>query len=536
MLKEKMECVQNAGMKCADLSQANAARFYGHNYQMMFLDAWSFKFGKNIYENEHLLAERLSPGDNRVKENMLKYHGIDSNVSEFSSSLECKDYIISCVKHKTPVSMHFDQWYMPWAPEKRRSEALRYDGYLLFLEYDDIRDIFSCVDVHGSRSVEILPGDNFIKACTNSRNIKEVTAHSLAGEEKQVDVKTEICNILSKVWKRNEEGKTFFDEMSECARFVADNFNFAEEIDITERTYGRIIVPERIMCVSQMVDIARMRNLFSVTLEYLNSLDHEIDLRDISNEFKLIYSSWKLLISTLYKRYYKKDYEGLDSLISEKISEYCEMEKKIAGKFEKLVHEPPKRAVLPETEKMLQKGVYDKVYVDLGKYKDNRGFSMEKYGGQADFDGLNNYFIYDDSIQNILPELKNELQNGRNDNIVCQGQKIVFESCVCKKVSLFASSESGSFIGKFSVLSDDIVVRNECLGFGEWRFSKCEWNDKCVWEGDRMYMGRISDEEKSHIFEQQIEFSEKTEINGLLLPECPGIHVFGIILYVSPSE
>ena len=532
-LMPELICIQNASMVCSEIAAATVAKYYKHDYEYMYIDNWNFNFLSYKYQQcevvdtKKIFGGKLYVNDLAIEKNLFQYHGIIKYEKIINSSKEGIELLISCVHQNRLVSMRFDQYYLPWALEKRKSNRFRHSGYLLFYGYDKENDMFLCVDIHGDRKCHQLKRDIVYNAINNNNILFSImNIYNNYKKENIPELSETIHYITQKCIQTDDFGNTFNDNMRQVAYYIKKDFNFEREINYTKKVWRKEIEPTKIMFVDDLIDIARTRGTFALLLEYISRKNFDLLIEEISGQFKILSSQWKWLVSYLIKQYYKNDLSNLNIFLYEKIIFLCNIESKLIEQFYYLDKKNRKTFINKNNINGKLYKTEDK-YIDLTKYYNNKGvYNKSKPKYRADIDGLGNYFLYDDKVKEILPYY----HDNTYDNIICAGQKISLNSLYCVGISIVGCCDSMNFCGEFIFNDTRQGKISKVIGFGEWRFERCEYGEKCIWEGDRMYLGQVKKDEKGFLFQQNVVFNSFVELISIELPKNDCMHIFSIIL------
>lgn len=514
-----VELINAAGMKCNDMAKASVARCFHRDFELMFADAWKFNYSG---ADSSVIGGNISVGENRFAENLSKFHGVETLTKDISGQQECLDFLLSHLDQEMPINMGFDQAYLPWAKEVRKKVPLRYTGNILLWRYD--QDTLKCIDIHGSQQNESLPFSNFLEYAGTVDKIK-TNAFRKKHSTDEFDLKEHIELTENYLFKTDG----MFEQMAQYAGKIKETLNFQQEIDYTIKQGRNLATPNWIIMVADIIDVGRMRALYSLSLKYMADTYKNADLDNLSNEFKMLWSKWQLIVSVLVKSYYAKNYDNLNLRVSNSMLDIIEEEKKLADKLaasitssgyaNKISH------MIPDDETNIQ---YQ--YPDIRHFFNNKAFSTGLSGEKADFDGLGNYYLLKDvkgSEVVLGRKITFRIQMGENDNIKCLGQSLKVDLCGVRQICFLGACESGAFFGEFELSFQEEHSQKAILGFGEWRFGKCELGESLAYVADRVYFNRVSEQEKGYIFFNTINVPNEN-VSEIKLPNCENMHIFAI--------
>ncbi len=512
---KKIECVQVGGMVCDEVTAATVAKYFGRDYQCMFMDCWNFFYNEHI-EN-FLLGDNIGAVNYSKDKNLLQYHGIAKYYRRFDEPEQFVSSLIEMLENNKLVSCKFDQYYMPWALEKRKKEALRYNGYLLFYEYDRISKLFKCIDIHGDRKDREIGIENVrASAAGDVIDLKILNVYSCVNvcePDYNYLFNLSICNI----YKENEFKKTFLQSMSDANQQILKNFSMEKEIDYTYKYVSQISDPTQVIFINSLIDIARMRIDYSQFLEYLGGKLKNNCIVEISNEFKILYSQWRVLISIIIKRFLKKQYSGLNHTIYENIQNLYIREKELARQIMSIDLLNTYNSVhYNNKNQRISKNKQNEYELDIMMYYNNKGMTTNDV---ANFDGNGNYYVHDFMVEN----------NKKNfDNIICDKQEIVIDNLICNGITIIGSCDSGSLCGEYCFIDKNNNIKKRIIGLSDWRYDRCEFNEECICEMNRYYNNTIKNDEKGYLFKNTISFDASFILAKIILPQCECMHIFKI--------
>ncbi len=563
-MKLNLNIVEAAGMVCQDMGAATATRGLGQDYELMYQDAWGFQYNDELefcslnpkeYElfygyskkqqkavcekYKNALGRKVSGGQNRQEKWLSFYHGVETQHKKFNTQELYLEGIKKQLAKGIPVEMWFDQYFMPWTKEVRKKAPLRYQGYMMIHGFDEETGDFHCIDIHGTRTEEVMPMRNFL-AFLKEHQRYCFTTYRPTGEQNPFQVK----RFLEKTLQRIEGigNKSIFNEMRRLADDIEKKFDFQEEIALSQESKGSLAAPTHILCVKSFTEVSRMRNLFALTLTYIGERENMPEILKLSERFRLHAAKWQILVAILGKAYFKKDFNGLDKQLSEHIRRLADEEEETKEILKQLLDESRIEKVkhLNENEEKKQKEIgngeekNDYVFCDLVSLFNNRAFAATlKNAEKADFDGLGNYLLRDmqKGKQMIFcGEQPFQLGKEGEDNICCTNQIVSIQPDEYYSLNILGACDSGAFYGKLEISYLDGEKQESIFGFGEWRFGKCEFGEKLAWQGERVYWNQVNAEEKGYLFWKRIPLNRQKKLCQIKLPDCKNMHVFSITL------
>lgn len=527
-----VDIVEAAGMKCDDMVKATAARCFRRNFELMFIDSWGFHYESN--EDGICFGKTIGFGKCNFAQNLKRYHGVETVKIAGVRNRDCLKFAVSQLEEGRPVDLKYDQAYLPWAKEIRKKAPLRYTGNIMMT--GNAQEKFYCIDIHGTHKREELPFASFQEYADSVNNMDFLVFYKQQNMEKP-DLKEHIETTLNRIYGMNND---MFGQMTLLANDIKERFDFEREIAYTEKYMGVIPTPNWIYFVDDIINIGRMRALYSVSLKYLSDIYGNGSLLKLSDDFKMIWSRWQLLTAVLVKSYFSGDFHKLNEILAKHLRQIIELEKVLTKKLENCAEDNNSIRESHIKSTMIQKNKAERFqHLDISEFCNNKAFSkMIKEEEQADFDGLHNYYLL-----TALPE--DHLFTGDNpefglitegmDNIKCCGQYLRTDMTDVNSIRILGACESGAFYGNFIVYYEGGEIQESILGFGEWRFQKCELGEKPALTCGRFYCGEVKEEEKGYLFSNMLEILNKDRIVGIRLPHCENMHIFAITFAVGIS-
>ena len=312
---------------------------------------------------------------------------------------------------------------------------------------------------------------------------------------------------------------TIYDKMKRFAYFIRNNLDMEKEEKYSLLGVEALSAPTHIEGVKKIRDIARMRNLYAITLEYY--AERKTEVIPLANYFRIAASNWQNIVSLLVKASYLKEYKGLEERVAKLIIKCADYELDIINYMVAL----EKKIEFNYCEKK-DIGVFDKgkkIELDIKHFYNNRAFALTELNKEdANIDGMGSFLLKSQK------EYRSEIIKDRKyDNIVCCEQKIVIDEQI-KKIFIVGTCDSGAYYGNLGIFYDDGILENKLIGFGEWRFEKCELGEKVVWKGERVCFGKLCIEEQGYIFEYKLDDFRNVKIKKIMLPKNKHIHIFKI--------
>ena len=534
--------VSEIGMKCVDIAQATVAHIVGRDYELMFCNCWEFSFIENkedinfnfkSKEDEyilekyfHTIAIRMSKNISDFSYYLEKYYNIRTTYYSNLSSNKVWSMISNITNGKNYIGMWYDQFYLPWAKEIRKQAPLRYDGFILIIGYNVIEKKIICLDIHGSRKVEMLTLDIFLKYIY-SKSEHYLIKYEVLKEKKEIDFK----NIQSNLYNNfgNLDISSMIYKMRKFEMFLEKDFDYQRELELSLLGRYELSAPTHIEGIKSLTDISRKRNLFSIYLKYVGKKVEDENILYLSDKFKLLAADWQIMVSIMVKSYYLKDFKGLNKKLYNQVQVCIAHEESILNNLfdERKREHKHINYIIEEKRDELNLG-YD--LLDINKYYNSKAFAKDRSNDEkANFDNLGNFLIIPKNKEIVCSGCHIDIYQNRYDNISCDGQVIDNLDKKYQCLFLIGACDLGAYYGNFRIEYDDNTFEDKIVGFGEWRVEKCEFNEVVIWKGARVNFGEINNEELGYIFQQKIIIMRRNKIKKIILPKNKHIHIWGII-------
>lgn len=102
---------KNQDYSCRQTVLVEAAKYLGHDYEMIALGNWRFDYGKN---GNNSIGEKIAQiYPTLYIENIKRYHGLQLQSAK-ADNINLKDRIQSNLENGSPVIVHSDTYYCPW--------------------------------------------------------------------------------------------------------------------------------------------------------------------------------------------------------------------------------------------------------------------------------------------------------------------------------------------------------------------------------------------------------------------------------------
>lgn len=146
-----MTPIFNKNYNCLDLTLANVARFYGRDYEMMFLGSWGFDFSK---DQSIPFEKRLKTSWRETEKYLSIFHGINIQKININTVLSPQKKILQLLDNDNIVAVKMDAYSCAW--------NLAYKKYHIphfFLIMRRENNSLVCLDTYSSVKEEYIDVD-----------------------------------------------------------------------------------------------------------------------------------------------------------------------------------------------------------------------------------------------------------------------------------------------------------------------------------------------------------------------------------------
>ncbi|HEX9061626.1 MAG TPA: hypothetical protein VF941_15705 [Clostridia bacterium] len=491
---------QGKDMHCVESELATISSYYKRNHEMAFLDAWKFGLLRENESHEGTLGGRIYTGyvqDWWMWGNLEEYHGIKVLWHEDYENKDIIYIIKSELELMRPVSVMFDSFYLPWAPEHEK-----YTNYatLMIIVGIDEKGVY-CIDTHNLKRVEFLQLENFLKGR------KQYTVFlPMRAEEKEINWREAFGKRAKRLLGENGGS---FDEMRELARCVDDSLDFAVEIQGKPH-------PLKVDIIKNIETVGRGRFLFSNTLKYINELYNLNAFAALEESFKNISNVWHLIKYQLIRHYYIGRLDKADCrMIAGKIKEAANMEENMAHR------------ILEITQSDIKE--------NSSKFSDKSSApSMDEMNELVFVDLLGSKKCYMENPELTEKSLLRGMQFTIPDSpedVSCTGQIIPVPSGYYKSIFLVGCSIWGSYSEKLTVTYMDGNNEEIKIGFTDHDSGIPLFGESVFYKGNLI---KADNDENSgmngHLYSSTHCLNGEKQMKQIQLPDYPNILIYGIAL------
>lgn len=511
---KKVNRIENeTGLFCLDDCIATVAAYYNQDYELMYAGGYEImrRNSPSNYAQNYMVA--LKDGPNYL----WKYHGLKFQSFYIYNKRRLIKRIQKNFLNKKPVLVIFDPYWCPWdmAFQKHTSDT----GHCFFLG-EVTEHGFNCIDPYFEKECVELPYEYFW------RGLRDIFL-CVFQERKQIRIE-DYQKIIEKLFKNLGSGN-YFNNLKLLTEDMQQSENIFSGV-LSDETFWVSPLATILLTINQS-----MQNIANTIFYIAKKLDDD-QMAFISKKIWKLAIEWKQVRKLIIKLYFiKRDNKILKNSIFERMG-------RIVSDFEKIVLNFPNKEM--EKSNIFYEQQYIKEYykkeIDLEKYKNNKAFlnmlDLKKDHFNADFSSVGNCFIWDEKNDYILDDrkfasIKKAISKGQNDNIACNGQRIVIQKNIYSEIVIIGAAEFGN--------SSDIlklIYKNQREYELEFRFTdyiyEPQFNETVVWRGKGICTKDSRFEwmhESLYLYEQRYIIPNK-ELIGITLPINPSIHIFGITL------
>jgi hypothetical protein len=522
---------------CFEYLPVSVANWWGCGYELAYSEAWGFSFKKGESTSTLSLGNRIDTGNINLFENFKKYHGLEI-VKNTSSAYEALELIKKELFLKQPVAISLEMFWSPWLVEYQQVKGTFH--YCLVIGLDDKSDSFICGDPTFYKQKEQLPFDHFINGYR-----AHVTFHLVDKEIEKFDWRKNIFNTVQKLLGKLNSTNVFNEmrEFSESLEFL----DFEEEMNVYNNTkgYGAAFTAP---LFNNLRDISLGRMHYERFLNYIISFYDIKELMSFTESFKLMSSNWAAIRMLLMKGLLKYEDKNRQYDIKKKAA----LQIKEAANFEESIAEMLIDKVTPHMKKKINTSIKtvpnntskndatNITFLDLSDYFNNNAFgSSMSFNCSADISELGHYFLTeglpDDNIWTVnemkfsFPIIKDIL----NDNISCDGQIIQVPKGYYNQIVLLGCGVLGIYYESLGIRYVDGKIEKIQIGFSAPYGGELLFGESIAWEGNIVFKKNNKAElepKKKPILAKSYHLDNGKNIDSIILPTCPFIHIFAISL------
>lgn len=507
---------------CFEDCIATLANYLGLEYEFMFMESWNCNYRYNG-ESCEIETDRVLETQVAMYSKLLSiWHGIClEKVKDDYISLEI---IQGYLSQGNPIILLIDTYWCPWDPIYQKEHLFH---TVLIIGFDKEEDSFICLDPYYDMETYFFPF-----ADLKQSPMMLFTYHVVNVNYSMDMLKESLLKCPQSLLEKKDDVNAFHNLRQIGMLFEQD------KIDIYKYA-GDLFWKSPIFYLLNELTCSRHKYMLALKLYALQN-GKMLNGRVLEQEKEAL-EKWTILRGMVIKAIcLKKRNTEIIKKIKQLLDEIAGMEEEIALIIctDKFLEEKSNGFEIENivTQKVTSR--QDMYYVDIEKDFNNRAFDL--YPAKCnltDFTSNGHYFILDGEEQKTfwnVGDAKYKVNIGSEesyDNISCMGQIIEIQRGRYCKMQIMAAAEYGSYNGLF--------VFNDA---GEEKLKKSimvqDWSDKdskstVMWEGviaEKRGEDTILHKRIHRIYSTVIVFPEELELDQIVLPTCPNIHIFGITL------
>ena len=477
----------------------------------MFASSFSFV----LNNNKETYYRQVDTRDDLI-ELLYRCCGLSYKVKEKVETGKLYNTIIYELKENRPVAIHFDSFYCPWDTLNGKTHN---DHMVLVTGIDEKEGKLFVCDPWFYKE-EWIPIGILEEACTYYAVFKFDNY-----DRPKIDDEYLISNLNCSI---NRDGQNAFENIRKFAQRLPIDFDFSD-LD-TENFFNST-------CSKTIERVVYSRCKYLAFLYYMVPKS-KILTKEKCVDFERFLNAWKIVQILFAKAYIQKLTPGAPFLhhLSSKIISIADEEERFLTHT--IFSQVNAKHLGGTTEWNLPKNK-EVINIDLADCLNNKAFDYlcEKYNAAftekgtfllLDDEALKNKYIVKDIKIPILENAEKEY-----DNAICLGQEI---SCSAKNVSrliVCACAEFGCYWDRWTLVDDK--GREHCFNIfvSDHSFSPHDdeivvyTTDKYTRESDGI---SVMTQGNCHIFAEYVYLGENLNIEKIILPNCPFVHVFSVAL------
>jgi hypothetical protein len=504
----KIEIVRKKDMFCLETALSTICNYFDIPYQMLFARTWGYD-----YQGEDLcIGNNISIIDWELRDNIKQFGIIEEVITEVNA--DNLEYIRNAVKQGKLAIVSMDM--TKFNEMNGTSYVGLYAPYLL-CSYD--RE-FVAYDLHYTHKKISMSDEVFMCACRRGL---------LYGAEKQKASFNFNYNI-KELHRILIPSKPDFEKIEHLAKLFASG---VVDLEYETKDLAEGEAPVEAPIIRKIETLSRGRNLFSLYLEYINSMITEIDIAEVCGKTSYWAGKWNLIKVILIKAYYKKDFsQDVMKKVALILYDIARGEKEL---YEQLLNTTVKKMekidcdLFGRNEKLFaKKGKM--VGIDLSKFYNNAGVRLVGTEKSADMTGLGAYIEYEEKqIEKAILEHKcfyefREIAKYPLDNMLCQGQEIDIPAGVYNRIKVLGCSDYGNFSDYLTIYYED-MEKKQIIQFSSWINKEPLFNEQVYCTGKLKETNVRLRQSEGTLFIQTIELQQRM-IHSIKLPDCPTMHIF----------
>lgn len=519
-----MESVNN--YDCFDLVIHAIGNWSKRDYRMIFSKSWGLTY-ESIRDGSNIISKNLFVDRVDRFYYLSKYHGIDIKKLDLNSDVA--SFIKEEINNNFPVLLKVDAFYCPWMFSHYKIQHGNH--FLIVNGYDEESEKFNCIDSQFAiNGVEILM-DDLQKAYTDILYIR------FNNENNKIDSMGILRNTIDRL--NDEEGNFKIGKMIEL--FSEDLLNY---MDLDKEVLEFKNNPSEALLFRVVSKIGNGRYKFSICLEYIQSINNDIQLESIIKMLQDVSIKWNEVFAMLVKSYFLKNREKILNRVYLKLKEIKNDEEKIVLNIKRILNDNCNNLIHNQnlkTKEKIQFNPKDYEFIGIKSYLNSNGVYKEECTNcTSELSNPNRYFVPKFEINNdeiSIDKMKFKINNFTNDefdNIACEGQEIQVDIEGYSKLMILMCSEFADFDEIIEIYYEN--KEKEIINFNttSWLSQYTRENNQIAFPGK----GVVREKDTINIYPFEVNLygcfynlREKSErIIKIKLPDCLNIHIFAITL------
>lgn len=501
----KLEFERKDGLSCVEFIYKGVAGNLALEYELAFLEAWSFGFDK---ENHTAFSN-----EGNRENNLVKFHGLKV-INHYPSQGEDISLFIKATIEQYGMCMILTDLYdIPWSATCYQKRHWTH----AILITDIIATGYYCYDFYAMEGI-VLPTDKLVtvykivtfQATTIAAPVNDFKSfRGLLIET--LNKKIECCNAFGSM-------ESFADDIRNCL----DIHEIAKDADSFENS----------KFINSVNRVAQCRFQFASVLEYANQKYPEAHFEECISLLKKCAVSWKSITALLIKAYLVKDTKRVLQKVANKVLEAKQLEEYVYSELKKHLHNQ-NCGKIAKTNTVHTAIIYH--HYDLSAVFNHKAFGDHNNSQKACYEHRS-FIMIDDSLQKrylVAGDLSfrlGEVETATYDNVECCGQKLSIDRN-CSAIMILANAEFDHQIDKMGIESEE--------GYSEIEIATSSWQctpilgDQVLWSGTGavQYANDIVKESgKKHLFGKKYLLPHSVYINNINLPDNPNFHIYALTL------
>ncbi|HAU87106.1 MAG TPA: hypothetical protein DCW90_16945 [Lachnospiraceae bacterium] len=521
---------------CEEKVLAGLAKYYGHDYELMFLGTYNFSYHRQ--KDEKKIGMNLCAYYNDSDIFLKKYHGIQLHkIKREDEETEYFNLVKQELKRGNPVVAGLNNSKSIWPLETGLFKIRE----LIFIIYQiDQEENLYIIDVHDAGRIRCIPRDVFEESCNWCTTVKE---NALPKEIKASEILRDLlstrnlgvkgscdCNEIIKYFPSISPNRCYKEKIEQVQTSIYERYmQLAEDVknmsieDETEGFNDLLFTP----FYFDALTLFRTRIMFAKAMTYVKDKFPNLNVDKIIQNALASGSKWNEVrwrFSELFGN--KGDAKVLTQEMSKAIASIAKNERVIELELEHLynkelrnenarvhkvnLHKYQNAFIFAESVSYISKNISYGRYILIGE---------KIYGKQ--FNRKEVVFDY--------PECSEQ-----GDAVLCQEQRINIEKGNYKKILIVGTVlDSEMLYDMIEFHFTDGSTEEICIGFEGWTRNEFVVDKKAtpVWKGTVQHTkGDINMREIS-IFASNYELRSEKELDYMILPHNNLIALVAISLY-----